>query len=45
MPCLNLPAATIKEKRVEFDELVKSAEAIKADCAHFGLPELDLTNV
>jgi dynein heavy chain 2 len=38
-------AATIKEKRIEFDEMVKNAETIKADCDHFGLPEPNLNEV
>ena len=37
--------ATIKERRAEFEELVKSSATIKADCAHFGLPEPDFALV
>ena len=37
--------ATIKEKRIEFDELVKASEAIQADCAHFGLPALEISQL
>eukprot|EP00050_Salpingoeca_kvevrii_P020215 m.95860 g.95860 ORF g.95860 m.95860 type:complete len:4292 (+) comp8765_c0_seq1:164-13039(+) len=30
---------TIKERRTELDELIKEANSIKSDCAHFGVEE------